>query len=312
MGCNLIAFSGVLPEESTIIMKTLVLPILFVASLQAAEFNPGHVSSDASWWLHADFEAVRDTKIGQRVVEAIEKEHAAKLKAVKRMFSLNPVTDIKGITLYGDGGKDRAVALIHADFDRAHLEDLVGAAEDYGSERRGEVTVHSWTDKGKRQHAFFASDDLLVFSHFESLLESAMSTLRSGGMERDPFVSSGTASPFLVASARLSEVEMKGDESELLGHAETLKIALAESGERMEGRMMVGTAERVDGERFRKVMEGMVAIAELGNAVLRDGDMRFETSSADEGRTVNATLSLPSSVMIKLMEKDGAFARMGE
>lgn len=293
-------------------MKHFLLPLILGASVHAAELNPSHIAPDANWWLHADLEAVRDTEIGKRVVETIEDKKGAQLRAVKRMFSINPVTDLMGITLYGDGGKDRAVAIIQGNFDRAHLEDLVAAADDYSSKKRGPFTVHSWTDKEKRQHAFFAEDDTLVFSHFESLLESAMDTLGGEGIDADPFVSAGSGAPFLVGSANLSEVEMDDDGSELLGHAETLKIALAESGDRMEGRMLIETADPADGERFRKVMEGMVALGQLGNAILRDADMQFEARAEDGGRRVNCTLSLPGSTMMEMMEKNGAFDRIGE
>lgn len=293
-------------------MKHLLLPCLFATALHAAEFNPAHVSRDANWWLHADLEAVRNTGIGKRIVETIEDKKGAQLRAAKRMFSINPVTDLRGITLYGDGRKDRAVAIIHGNFDRAHLEDLVAAADDYRSETKNGVVVHSWTDKKKRQHAFFAADDLLVFSHFEDLLHGAMTTLKNGGMDPDPFVSAGAGAPFLVGSATLSEVEMDGDESELLGHAETLRIALAEAGGRMEGRMLVETADPADGERFRKVMDGMIALGELGNATLREADMRFEARSENGGRGVRCTLSLPVATMMTMMEQDGAFDRIGE
>ena len=293
-------------------MKHLLLALILGASVHAAELNPSHIAADANWWLHADLEAVRDTEIGKRVVDTIEDKKGAQLRAVKRMFSINPVTDLMGITLYGDGGKDRAVAIIHGSFDRAHLEDLVAAADDYSSEKRGQFTVHSWTDKKKRQHAFFAADDTLVFSHFESLLESAMETLGGKGMDPDAFVAAGSASPFLVGSANLSEVEMDDDGSELLGHAETLKIAVAESGDRMEGRMLIETTDPADGERFRKVMDGMIALGQLGNAILRDADMQFEVLTEDGGRRVNCTLSLPGSTMMEMMDKDGAFDRIGE
>ncbi len=293
-------------------MKHLLLPLLLAAGVQAGEFNPAQVSPDAKWWLHADLEAVRGTEIGQRVVTVVEDKKGAQLRALKRLFSINPVTDLKGITLYGDGGKDRSVAIIHGSFDSGHLEDLVAAAEDYSSEDKDGTIRHSWTDKGKRQHAFFARNDLLVFSHFEDLLEGAMTTLRGEGMSPDEFVGAGSGAPFLVGSAKLSEVEMDGDESELLAHAQTLKIALGEAGGRMEGRLLIDTGDRADGDRFRKIIEGMIALGELGNAALRDADMQFEAKAENGGRTVRSTLSLPTAEMIAMMEADGAFDRIGE
>jgi len=294
-------------------MKRLLLPLLFCAAAHGGEFDPTRVSPDAKWWLHADLAAARDTEVGKRVVAAIDEKKGAQLKALKRMLSINPLTELRGITLYGDGRRDRAVAIIEGSFDRGHLEDLVRAAEDYSSRELEGATVHTWTDKGKRQHAAFVRDDLLAFSHFENLLEGSLATFRSGsGIATDPFVAAGAGAPFLVGAARLSEVEMKGDESKLLGKAGLLKLALAEAGGRMEGRMLLEVGDRADGDRFRKVMEGMVALGELGNDALEAADLAFEARSEQGGRSVRCTLSLPSGELVSLLERGGVFDRIGE
>ncbi|BCX47008.1 hypothetical protein HAHE_09160 [Haloferula helveola] len=294
-------------------MKHLLLSLSLVAGLHAAEFDPARVSPDAKWWLHADLEAARATELGKRVVAEVDEKKGDQLRALKRMFSVNPMTDLKGITLYGDGQKDHAVALIEGNFDRAHLEDIAKAADKHESEEREGLVIHSWTDKGKRQHAVFVRDDLLVFSHFEDLLDSAITTLKSGnGLTADPFVGAGAAAPFLVGYANLQEVEMGKDESKLLGHAETLRIAMTEAAGRMEGRMQLEVVDKADGDRFRMVMDGMVALGELGNPDLRAADISFDSRSEEGGKTVRCTLSFPTSDLISLMEKAKAFDKIGK
>ena len=294
-------------------MKRILLPLLLCATAHAGPFDPARVSADAKWWLHADLAAARNTEIGKRVVATIDDKKGAQLRAIKRMFSINPLTDLRGISLFGDGRKDHAVAVIEGDFNRGHLEDLVKAAEDYKSRDREGTTIHSWTDKEKRQHAAFVRDDLLVFSHFNDLLEEALDTLgKGGGMAEDPFVSAGSGAPFLVGSANLSECEKPADGSQLVSKADALKLAIAEAGGRMEARMLLEVPDRADGERFRKVMEGIVALGELGNAQLDAADMKFEARAENGGRTVRCALSLPSADMLTMMEKNGAFDRIGE
>lgn len=294
-------------------MKYLLLTLSLIAVTHAGEFDPSQVASDAKWWLHADLEATRGTGIGKRVVAEIDEKKGAQLRAVKRMFSINPVTDLDGITLYGDGGKDRAVALIEGGFDQEHLEDLVMAGEDYESREHEGIMVHSWTDEKERQHAAFFRTDLLVFSHFEDMLDAALSSLKSGdSLAADPFIDAGSGAPFLVGSANLAEVEMGGDESKLLAHAETLKIALAETDGRMEARMLLAIDNREDGDRFRRVMDGMIALGELGNVDLKAADLAYEAKPEDGGKTVRCTMSIPTPEMIGIMEKNGAFDRIGE
>ncbi|MEM1083631.1 MAG: hypothetical protein AAGI48_05875 [Verrucomicrobiota bacterium] len=296
-------------------MKRLLLPLLLSAAAQAAPFEPGRVSQDAKWWLHADLDAVRNTAIGKRLVTEIEEKKGDQLNALKLMFSVNPLTDLGGITLYGNGKKDQAVALIDGSFDREHLEGILKAADDFETENHGELTVMSWTDeeKDKRQHAAFVHDDLVAFSERKPLLIEALDVFsKNNGMVADPFVADAASQPFLIGTALLGEIELDDDESKLLGKADSLRIALAETGERMEGRMRVEVGKSSDGLLLGKVLEGIMALASLTDDRLGDADFRNSVSTADGGKTVECEMSMTSSGMITIMEQNGDFARIGE
>ena len=298
-------------------MKHLILPILLIASVHAGEFDPTRVSPDAKWWLHADLDAVRGTEVGKRIVSEIEARKGDQLNALKLMFSVNLLTDLSGITLYGNGKKDQAVALIDGRFNRDHLEGILKAADDHRSGIHSDFTVHSWTDKkkdeNKEQHAAFVREDLIVFSERKPLLLKALDVFKSGaGMETDPFVATGSAAPFLVGAARLAEVEMGEDESKLLRKANSLRIALAETGDRMEGRMQVEVGEASDGKLLRTVLDGIMALASLTDDRLSDADFKSEVRADAGGSTVNCIISMTSAGMISIMEKNGDFDRIGE
>lgn len=289
-------------------MKPILFSLSLAGLLSAGEFRPELVAPDAKWWLHADLAAAKQTAPGQRMVEAIEAKHGDQLNALKLMFSVNPMTDLNGITLFGDGRKDMAVAVIDGRFNRDHLEGIVKAADDYERHTHGAFTVHSWEDKGKRQHAAFASGKLLVFSHDKGLLHQALDVMTSGkGLPSDGFTTTNSATPFVVGSAHLSEVEMDEDESKLLRKAETIKIALHESNERMEARMLLEAGDPRDGQRFKRVMEGFVALFELSDAIGNPNDMTFTVNTSNGGRIVNSSMSMPSTMMVDWMEQEGAF-----
>lgn len=89
-------------------MKPLLRSCLFAAagfaavgSAAAAALNPAHVSADARWIVHVDFEALRAGTIGQELVTAIEKAQAG---ATGGAFGLN-VTKVfqamSTLTAYG-------------------------------------------------------------------------------------------------------------------------------------------------------------------------------------------------------------------
>ena len=162
--------------------------VLSALTATAAPLQPNQISEKANWFIHADLDDLRTPKVGTTLMEAIEKEHGRQLKAVKRMFSLNPFTDLHGITLYGNGEKDRAVMLINGTFDRAHVEDLIGASDGYKTSTHQDDTVHTWKDKQRTQHGAFLGDDLVIISEHKTLVVHALEVLN----ERKPSMEAGT------------------------------------------------------------------------------------------------------------------------
>ena len=178
--------------------NTILCLFALAAPLRAGELAPAEIPSNAEWLLHADLDAMRASETGKAVFAEIETKHGDKLRAFKRMFSLHPVTDLRDVTLYGDGKKDHAVALIDGSFDKAHMEEVVKAADDYSAGEHSGIIIHTWTDKGARQHAAFASEGLLVFSRQEGLLKAALDTVKGNvPAPADAFFTSDGTKPFV-------------------------------------------------------------------------------------------------------------------
>jgi len=289
-------------------MKHLI-PILAVAGgLHAAEFDPARVAADAKWWLHLDAEAARDSEIGAAVAERIEDEHGAKLRALERMFSLHLVDDLAGVTLSGNGEESEDLVWLEADFDRAHLEDIVAAADDYENDTVAGRTVHSWVDKEKPQNAVFLRGDLLVFSHSRERLVDALGAERDEDPVEAPEVEEGTI--LLMGSARLGEMELEGEESKLLGRFESLDLALFENDERVHARIEAAPDRALTAELAAKVLEGIIALGQLTDERLAEADLDFETEVAEGGRRLDAHLSLPAKEMIEWMDERKVLAEL--
>jgi len=286
-------------------MKTTILLLLGLAApIFAGEMVPAQIPASAKWMLHADLDAMRGSETGKKIFTRIEDEHGAKLRAFKRMFSIHPLTDLHGVTLYGDGKPEHAVVLIDGTFDRAHMEDVVKAADDYKESSHAGFTVHNWDDKGKDQHAAFASDRLLVFSHQAGLLKDALDVLKANApASADPFFTAEGGKPLLAASAKLSEIDMPADAARLVRMAKTLRLAANENGGRFLLRAGADTADAKDAERLRRMLDGVVAFAQAGDAKLDGLDLRADFSSTATPPTLSAALSLPVAEWITLMEK---------
>jgi hypothetical protein len=289
-------------------MKALFLAFIAVAApVPAGEMVPSQIPADAKWFLHADLDAMRGSETGKHVFARIEDEHGARLRAFKRMFSLHPLTDLRGVTLYGDGKPEHAVALIDGTFDRAHIEDVVKAADDHAESVHAGFTIHSWKDKGSKQHAAFAGEGLIVFSRQQELLHDALDVLKaSAPAAADPFFTAEGGKPLLAACARLSEVEMPADAARLVRMARTLRVAANENGGRFSLRAHAETGEAKDADRLRRMLDGVIAFAQAGDAKLDGLDLRADLAVTADSPGLGAALSLPVGEWLTLMEKAAA------
>ncbi len=286
-------------------MRSIFLCLLaLLAPLHAGGIIPSQVPASAKWQLHADLDAMRGSATGKSIFARIEADHGAKLRVFKRMFSIHPLNDLRGITLYGDGKPDHAVALIDGTFDHAHIEDVLEAADSYETSAYIGIAVHHWKDKDVWQHAAFASESLVVFSRQKDMLLQALDVLKAKAPARpDPFFTALGGSPLIAASARLSEIDMPGDEARLIRMAKTLHVTFNEHGGRFAVRIGAGTADAADAENLRRMLDGVIAFVQASDARFDGLDLRAELTVDPRVPDMKTTLSLPVGEWITLVEK---------
>lgn len=287
-----------------------ILGLLLTGALQATPLNPDHVPDRANWFLHADLDQLRDTSVGGLMMEEVEKKHGKQLRAVKRMFSLNPFSDLHGVTLWGPGEKDQAAVVIKASFDREHLTDLISAAKDHETSAHHEQTVHSWKDdkeEAKTQHGAFFGEDLVVISEQKQLVLHTLDVLDGRADAMDTPVATEPAS-FLLGLASLEDLDIKGDDAELFRKARSLQARFHERNDRLHAELTIEAAAPRDATRFAKVLEGIVALGELGNEKIAGLELEH-TVTVKGGTTVHASLSIPSTHVLQAMEEAGALGK---
>ena len=288
-------------------LTTMALALFAAGSAQATPFTPDEVPAKANWFAHADLDTLRGTKIGSQIVAKIEDEHGAQLRAVKRMFSLNPVTDLQGITLWGTGEKDKGAVIIRGEFDPEHLTDLIAGAQDYESWEHEGTTIHTWRDEKKDEIQFgsFPSSNVVVISGQKSFVIETVDVFggRADALESG-FESSETV--FALGVANLEEMDVEGEESQMLEKAKTLRLRLFEDSEQMHAELTVEVLENQHATRLKRVLEGIIALGELSNDELAGMKLDSKVSVSD-GTTVTASLSVPHDKMMKLLELDKMF-----
>src|ERR1043165_9078392 len=73
----------------------------WVAAAVAGPINMNWVAPDAAWIVHIDVDAVRGSTIGKFIIANWDKEDEAELAAVKAKIGIDPVHDLKGVTVFG-------------------------------------------------------------------------------------------------------------------------------------------------------------------------------------------------------------------
>ena len=227
------------------------------------------------------------------------------------MFSINPFTDLHGITLWGPGEKDQAALVIKASFDREHLTDLISAAKDHKTSDHHGQTVHSWSDEkkeGKTQHGVFYGEDMIVFSERRKLVLQTLDVLdgRSEALEG----SAGTESAsFLFGLVSLEDLDIQGDDARIFRQVRSMQARFHEHGERLHCELTMVATGGEEATRFAKVLNGIVALGELTNENI--ANLKLDsTVTVKDGSTVHASMSIPSEHILQAMKEAGALGKL--
>jgi hypothetical protein len=283
--------------------KTTLCLLASAASLAAGELTPNQIPASAKWLLHGDIEGMRASETGKAVFQRIEADHGAKLVALKRMFSLHLLNDLSDVTLFGDGKKDHAVVLFDGNFNRAHIQDVVKAADEYSEAAYEGYTIHSWKDKNKTQHAAFASDKLLVFSLQENLLREELDVLKANApASENPILPAAGSKPLIVAGAKLADIELPNDAARILRTAEVLTLSAHENDGRFSIQLDAKTADSVHANRMRRMLDGVAAITEARNPKIAESGLQWNLTATDKPG-VSASLSLPVRNWLSFLKK---------
>ncbi|HEX4000739.1 MAG TPA: hypothetical protein VHX65_19480 [Pirellulales bacterium] len=120
-------------------------------SAQAAPIEPADIATGAKWFVHIDFDAARDSKVGQRIhEEALKNDHVKKeLAKMQDELGMDPQKDLHGATLYGTSfTPHKGVLIVYATADKAKFMAHLKAKPDFMALKTedGKETLYTWTE----------------------------------------------------------------------------------------------------------------------------------------------------------------------
>lgn len=265
------------------------------ATAGAAPIILTDIPSDAKWMVHLDMDAMHESQSGQRIQSEIEHQHGDQIKAIARVTSVNPLTDISGLTIFGDQiGSNRSVVLIYGKSDRAHIADVVGGADGHLQDAKHGFQTHQWNEGDKARSLAFVRDDLMVFSESGLLWNRALESI-AGEIPRnaDEFFTASDETPLVVAFGNMDSLEFPADLARMLQRAKSIRIAVTERGSALETRLKVEAADVATADKIMRLMDGVLAFAELDPSLAGKLEIESEFQLTEGSPGFTATASLP-------------------
>jgi hypothetical protein len=161
---------------------SLVVFLGFVVDSNAAPLDLRHVSVDAAWLGHVDFDAMRESIVVQKAMA--EHKHAGHKEFIEKTLRIDPDKDLHGMTFYGkEIGKRKGVMILHAKVDRDHVMSVArmfskAAVADYRDHK-----LHCWTHKSRHSSktrnvaAVFYGEEAIVLASSVDELKQAVDVL---------------------------------------------------------------------------------------------------------------------------------------
>lgn len=152
------------------------------ASAVAAPLDLKHVSADATWLGHVDFDAMRKSIVVQKYME--QYKDSGRLAIAKKMLGMDPEKDLHGMTCYGkEIGKHKGVMILHAKVDRERVMGMAKMLPGYQVADYRDHKLHSWTHKPRHGSesntvaAAFHGDQWVVLASSVDELKQAVDVL---------------------------------------------------------------------------------------------------------------------------------------
>ncbi len=274
----------------------------------AAPINAKEVSSDAKWYIHLDFEALKKTAIYGQILDEVRLNVPIDdfLPQLKAAIGINPLTDITGVTVYNTSfEKDVAAVMVYAKFDKDLLTNAVAQNPDYAATDYNKHTIQKWTDAndGKTKMGCIYGDNVILMGDKEATIKMAIDVLDAKTASGPALIKEAPKGAFLYGSADLAKA---GDAnvSQLLSNSQA---ALATASE-VDGKLGINvnlTAKTVEqGTQLKALLDGIKAFGELGAKDMPTAvEVLHGIKVSVDGAKVNIALQHDAKTIIETVKK---------
>lgn len=273
------------------------------ANPEALSYMPGSAEVVA----HLDMRAVVDSSLFRTLLEKQGEQAQAKLNIARQFTGVDLLKDIDRVWLWGRIQDDDSVAiLVEGRLNPDSLVNLLKANDSYRREDVAGSSAHTWNDGGNSRYGVFLPNGSVLVANSRAALEGALQTKTGGSgfattAPAKAIPAAGHAWVFLRKPDRaIPGAEMK-DTLQLETAAATLTTAANDTTLRLEG----VTADAVSAVRWRELLEGLTAVAQLQSQQPDVAELFKDARvSLDEAkRQPSLELRVPNQRILKAIEE---------
>lgn len=246
----------------------ILLGVLLAGEAGAKPFDPRQLPAQAKWFVHADVDQFKKTRLGKFALQQIE-PFSQELKLLELITKVNLREDIAGLTLYGTG-KDKAesVVIVHGKFDRKQLTAAAEMADEHRIIKHRAHVIHHMEDEKGAHYGCLKMNHTLLMSDGLKTLRGALDVLdgKADPLKPDSIVAKATAGKhpfFLVGLVNFEALGELDADSKVFEKMKSLCFALGEAEDNIQGQLLVQPHDKKTGEQILQIFKGMVAMVQI-------------------------------------------------
>jgi hypothetical protein len=300
-------------------MTAILGAMLVTGSSIAGPIQRGDLPAEPVWVLHMDCDALRPTSIGQFLLAEMAKpEPDSKFAIFQSIFSFDPRTALRGLTLYSTGAApEDGVLIIYADFDPGRLVTLAQAARDYQSATHRFHTIHNWIDEKKAQksggtartYAAINGNRVVFAQKQERVAQTldAMDRISANLSGSTAFSNLGAGSgTFLQAAARKFEMPSTNPNAAVFRLSKQIGLVVSESQRTVSATLTVEAGDEEVAGHISAISSGLISLMKLQNEKAEAAKFAECLVLKQEGNKVLVSASMPASDIIEGLKADAA------
>jgi hypothetical protein len=290
-----------------------------VTSALGAPLRSADVPADPAWVLHLDFDALRPTSVGRRVLAEMEKpESQGKLAAFQTLFGIDPRKELHGLTLYSAGtAPDDGLLLLYADLDPERLTVLAKAAKDSQSAPYKSHVIYSWVDDKRhstnglpaRTYAAIAGRRLVMFAQQEKRVAEALDVLDRAATNPSaakalPSLGATGNGCFIEGFARKLQLPDSAPSAAVARVAKSLSLRIGETNRQVTATLSLEANDESLAKQAVTVVQSFLTLVRLQREKPEAGRLAEALSLKQNGVCVVATLDMSAAEVVALLMSD--------